>query len=132
MSELPNDIVESLLSIGRVEWGTTEAQSDAKHVEDFKNTLRITREHFDFTDKRSIHGVYLEGEPIVLCHTGHSPNSPQHARILAGAWNQLVELAQAQKSFESGANAAANSPAPEVSEASPTRTGNPTEGESHG
>lgn len=96
MSEIPDDVIESLLKIGKVEWGQTFTQTDEKHVEDFKDTLRLTREYFDIeADETAIHGVYLEGTGVVLAHTGMSPNSPQHARILVGAWNQLVELAQA-------------------------------------
>jgi hypothetical protein len=96
MSEIPDDVIESLLKIGKVEWGQTFTQTDEKHVEDFKDTLRLTRESFDIeADETAIHGVYLEGTGVVLAHTGMSPNSPQHARILVGAWNQLVELARA-------------------------------------
>lgn len=95
MSNLPDDIISSLLSIGRVEWGSTAEQSDEAHVEDFKNTLRLTREYFKTGEIQALHGLYLEGENVVVCHTGTSPNSPQHARILAGAWNQLVDLAEA-------------------------------------
>ncbi len=93
--DLPADIIESLLAIGPVEWGQTFCQSDEKHVDDFRDTLRITREHFGIADEATgIHGVYLEGTGTVLAHTGMSPNSPQHARILVGAWNQLVEIAK--------------------------------------
>jgi hypothetical protein len=122
MSDLPNDIVESLLRIGRVEWGCSFTQTDEQHIEDFRDTLRITREHFgDTEDATAIHGVYLEGSKTVLCHTGPSPNSPQHARILVGAWNQLFELAQAQKGIESGANAAADNSAPDTASNTTTR-----------
>lgn len=97
-ARLPNDIIERLLAVGRVEWGTSLYQADEKHVEDFRDTLRITREHFATeADETAIHGVYLEGTGTVLAHTGNSPNSPQHARILVGAWNQLVDMALAAK-----------------------------------
>jgi len=93
--DLPADIIESLLAIGPVEWGVSLTQSDEKHASDLLDTLRITREHFGVTDEETgIHGVYLEGTGTVLAHTGMSPNSPQHARILVGAWNQLVEIAK--------------------------------------
>ena len=96
-SELPDDVVSSLLNVGRVEWGTTLVQDDEKHVDDLRDTLRLTREHFDMDGgDTSIHGLYLAGSNVVLAHTGMSPNSPQHARILAGAWNQLVDLAETQ------------------------------------
>ncbi len=102
-SELPKDIVESLLAIGPVEWGVSFTQSDEKHASDLLDTLRITREFFGVTDvETGIHGVYLEGTGTVLAHTGMSPNSPQHARILVGAWNQLVEIAKAQATATEG------------------------------
>lgn len=95
--ELPDDIVESILYIGRVEWGTTHARTDEGHADDLRDTMRLTREHFDIVDEETtMHGLYLEGTNTVLAHTGMSPNSPQHARILAGAWNQLVDLAEDQ------------------------------------
>lgn len=95
---LPQDIVDSLLAIGPVEWGRTLSQTDEMHIADFTSTLRLTREHFGVTqDKTTIHGVYPAGENVVLAHMGTSPNSPQHARILVGAWNELVERARAQE-----------------------------------
>ncbi|ASY62468.1 hypothetical protein SJ05684_c10100 [Sinorhizobium sojae CCBAU 05684] len=101
-ARLPDDIIERLLAVGRVEWGTSLYQADEKHVEDFRDTLRITREHFATeADETAIHGVYLEGTGTVLAHTGNSPNSPQHARILVGAWNQLVDMALAAKDQQS-------------------------------
>lgn len=94
---LPADIVESLLAVGPIEWGATDVQSDEKHVEDFTRTLHLTREHFvDMDEATAMHGLYLEGD-VVLAHTGNSPNSPQHARILAGAWNHLVDMALAAR-----------------------------------
>jgi len=33
-----------------------------------------------------------------------SPNSPQHARILVGAWNQLVEIAKVQAATTEGSD----------------------------
>lgn len=92
---LPADVVETLRSIGLVEWGRSFEQPDEKHVSDFVDTLRITREHFGTEGETAIHGVYLAGTNTVLAHTGSSPNSPQHARILVGAWNHLVEQAGA-------------------------------------
>lgn len=93
--KLPDDIIDSLLSIGYVEWGVTFSQADEKHASDLMDTIRTTREHFGIDDEETaIHGVYLEGTGTVLAHTGMSPNSPQHARILVGAWNKLVEMAK--------------------------------------
>jgi hypothetical protein len=92
---LPSDVIETLLAIGPVEWGRTHNQNDGKHIDDLENTLKLTRQHFGIEVKETtIHGVYLAGTATVLAHTGMSPNSPQHARILVGAWNQLVEAAK--------------------------------------
>lgn len=91
---IPADIIETLRAIGPVEWGRSFEQTDEQHVADFVDTLRITREHFGTVGETEIHGVYLAGTNTVLAHTGSSPNSPQHARILVGAWNHLVEQAK--------------------------------------
>jgi len=40
-----------------------------------------------------MHGLYIGGSDTVLCHTGTSPNSPTHARILTVLWNRFVEEA---------------------------------------
>lgn len=104
--DLPADIIESLLAIGPVEWGVSLTQSDEKHASDLLDTLRITREQFGVTEEETgIHGVYLEGTGTVLAHTGMSPNSPQHARILVGAWNHLVEIAKAKAATEGSTDA---------------------------
>lgn len=94
--ELPADVIESLLAIGIVEWGQTFCQSDEKHVEDFRDTLRSTRENFGIeNEETTISYVALEGTGTVLAMTGSSPSSCQHARILVGAWNWLVAIARA-------------------------------------
>lgn len=99
---IPPQIVEQVLSMGKVEWGATAAYTDAGHLEHLAESLRITREHFDFEDiPVPMHGLYLEGTETVLCHTGTSPNSGANAQALAGAWNWLVDqcalLAQRSK-----------------------------------
>lgn len=93
-TQFPHDVIATLLAIGPVEWGRSFEQPDEKHVSDFVDTLRITREHFGTQGETAIHGVYLAGTNTVLAHTGSSPNSPQHARILVGAWNRMVEIAR--------------------------------------
>lgn len=93
--KLPSDIIESLLAIGPVEWGQTFCQSDDKHIDDLRDTMRITRDHFGIeAEETTISYVALEGTGTVLANTGMSPNSAQHARILVGAWNQLLALAK--------------------------------------
>jgi hypothetical protein len=95
---IPADVLEVLRTAGPVEWGSTEKQTDEKHVSDLEDTLRLTREYFDgMPAETAMHGVYLAGTGVVLAHTGTSPNSPQHARIIAGLWNTLVVIAEAQR-----------------------------------
>lgn len=94
--QIPQDIVEQVLSMGRVEWGATEEKTSQHHVADFENTLRLTREHFNYEDRPvAMQGVYLAGTETVLCHTGTSPNSGQNARVIVGIWNQLYDLCTA-------------------------------------
>ncbi|PWE52009.1 hypothetical protein DEM27_33380, partial [Metarhizobium album] len=99
--ELPADVIESLLKVGLVEWGQTFCQSDEKHIEDYRDTLRMTREGYEIeAEETTISYVALAGTSIVLANTGNSPNSRQTARILVGAWNQLVEIAMASTTAE--------------------------------
>jgi hypothetical protein len=94
---IPRDVCEQVLSMGRVEWGATDRLTDAGHIEHLTNSLRLTREHFNFEDTPvAMHGLYLEGTEKVLCHTGTSPNSAPNAQALAGAWNWLHEQCAAQ------------------------------------
>lgn len=87
---IPEEIAEQVLSMGRVEWGATREQTSQQHIEDFAETLRLTRKHFNLEDVPiRLHGLYLEGTETVLCHTGTSPNSPSNAMALAGVWNWL-------------------------------------------
>lgn len=105
---LPPHIAEQVVSMGRVEWGATAEKVAADHVAGFAETLRITREHFNYEDVPvALHGLYLEGTETVLCHTGTSPNSGPNAQALAGAWNWLHEqaLASLPKSPSAGEEA---------------------------
>lgn len=95
---LPREIQEQILSMGRVDWGATAALTEAEHLEHLASSLKATREHFNFEDiPVRMHGVYLEGTETVLCHTGTSPNSPTNAQIIAGVWNWLVEICEAKQ-----------------------------------
>lgn len=95
---IPESLQEQIIEMGRVEWGATEALTEAKHLEHLASSLKATREHFNFEDiPVRMHGVYLEGTDIVLCHTGTSPNSPTNAQIIAGVWNWLVDICEKNK-----------------------------------
>ncbi|AQQ02398.1 hypothetical protein B0E33_01335 [Roseibium algicola] len=100
MNRIPDDIVERLLAVGPVEWGETATQSDEEHINQFRNTLNLTRDNFDLPDETALQGVYLEGSETIICHTGPSPNSAAHARIIVATWNHLLELAKAQLAAE--------------------------------
>ena len=96
--QIPRDISEQVLAMGRVEWGATDEQTSEQHLAAFANTLRITREHFNYEDVPvAMHGVYLAGSETVLCHTGTSPNSGMNARVIVGTWNQLHDVCAALK-----------------------------------
>lgn len=95
-AEIPLHIAEQVVAMGRVEWGATAEHDDAGHLAHLADSLRITREHFNFEDVSvRMHGLYLEGTGTVLCHTGTSPNSGINAQALTGAWNWLHDQAVA-------------------------------------
>lgn len=87
--EVPDDIEARIKEAGPVVWGLVGPKSDEDHLTDFASTLRLTREHFATEGDVELHGLYLDGTEIVVGHTGVSPNSPVHARILVGLWNAL-------------------------------------------
>ena len=89
---IPQDIVEQVLSMGYVDWGATAELTESGHVEHLTETLRFTREKFNFEDVPvAMHGLYLQDTNTVLCHTGTSPNSGPNAQALTAAWNWLVD-----------------------------------------
>lgn len=92
VKNIPEPLVEAILQAGPVEWGATAEQSETAHVEDFRNSLKITREQFHIGEERSLQGVYLKGTSTVMCHTGTSPNSGTNAQIIAGLWNTIYDL----------------------------------------
>lgn len=78
---------------GDVEWGSISPKSDAEHVADFADTLRMTREHFNLGDAPlQLHGVYRKGTEIVICHTGISPNSAMTAQLIAGLLHSATKI----------------------------------------
>lgn len=81
-------------SLGRVEWGTTPEHNADGHAAHVKKSVQITAEIFDQSESQQMHGVYIEGSETVIAHTGTSPNSPTHARILTGLWNKFVADAE--------------------------------------
>lgn len=74
------------------EWGATAPQNDEQHVEDFKISLRKTREHFGLEGPQPLHGCYVQGTDTVLCHTGTSPTAGHRARFIASTDPQLIKI----------------------------------------
>ncbi len=89
--EVPEDLAGLLRSLSRAEWGQTEAHDAEGHGNHITASVRLTAEHFGQQGPQHMHGLYLEGTGTVICHTGTSPNSPQIARALTGAWNFLLD-----------------------------------------
>ena len=98
---MANDVLAEMqkaaLAIGHVEWGTTHELDAKGHSEHVGRSVEITRQNFDQTKPQKMHGLYVKGTKAVLGHTGTSPNSPTHARILTALWNKFVDDAAAQK-----------------------------------
>jgi hypothetical protein len=97
-SEIPPELVAVLLAVGEAEWGSTAELDADGHAEHTRTSVSITAAHFGQTGPQAMHGLYVRGSDTVICHAGTSPNSPQIARALTGAWNRLVADARAQAS----------------------------------
>jgi hypothetical protein len=82
------------LEIGKVEWGATAAIDAEGHAEHVKNSVEKTAKFFEQKEPQAMHGIYMAGNDVVICHTGTSPNSPTHARILTALWNRFVDEAE--------------------------------------
>jgi len=78
-------------AIGHVEWGTTHKHDADGHADHIRKSVEITAETFGQTKKQKMHGLYAKGTETVIGHTGTSPNSPTHARILTALWNKFVD-----------------------------------------
>jgi hypothetical protein len=89
------EMQQAAVSIGRVEWGSTHALDATGHARQANFSVKTTAEKFDQEGPQEMHGLYLSNTETVLCHTGTSPNSPTHARIMTALWNNFVENAEA-------------------------------------
>lgn len=97
---IPKHIEETVLKIGRAEWGSVSARSAEEHGAHVCESVKTTAEHFGQTEPQSMHGLYIEGSDTVICHTGTSPNSPVTAQALTAAWNHLHDQCKAQAFYE--------------------------------
>ena len=73
------------------DWGEIPAKTDEEHVEDFRESLRKTREHFGMEGSQPLHGCFVKGTDMVLCHTGTSPTSRSRARFIASTDPLLIK-----------------------------------------
>lgn len=97
---IPADLAALVLKIGRAQWGSTEELDGAAHAAHVAESVRLTAKHFEQEGPQQMHGLYIDGTETVICHTGTSPNSPEIARALTGAWNWLYDNASALKGAE--------------------------------
>ena len=95
MSDVLMEMQKAALSIGHVEWGSTHELDAQGHADQTKSSVEITADNFGQEGLQRMHGLYLQGTETVLCHTGTSPNSPTHARIMTALWNRFVDEAHA-------------------------------------
>ena len=84
------EMAKAAVSIGKAEWGSTAEKSAKAHGKDTRNMVDITAENFGQSEPQAMHGLYVAGTETVICHTGTSPNSPTHARIITALWNHFV------------------------------------------
>lgn len=92
MSEaILKEMQEAAIKIGHVEWGTTHELSADGHAGHVKSSVEATAKHFKQEGPQKMHGLYAKGTNTVISHTGTSPNSPTHARILTALWNKFVD-----------------------------------------
>lgn len=88
------EMQKAALAIGPVEWGMTHEHTAEEHAVHVQKSVEITAEHFAQEGPQKMHGLYVAGSETVIGHTGTSPNSPTHARILTALWNSFVEEAE--------------------------------------
>jgi len=93
VNSIPEEIAAKVREIGRAEWGQTHAHDADGHGKHIAESVRLTAAHFGQTEDQHMHGLFVEGTETVICHTGTSPNSPEIARALTGAWNWLHDQA---------------------------------------
>ena len=93
---LPDDIAERVLAVGKVGWTAGDAATDEAHLAGLTAQFDATRAHFGTPMETVLHAVSMDTTGHLVCVTGNSPNSELNARAIAGAWNHLVDVAEAQ------------------------------------
>lgn len=100
---IPDELKRRMIVVGKIEWGAVGNKTDEQHLADFADTLRITREHFQLEPgNHALNGCYQTGTETVVCHTGTSPNSAEHAKIIAGLWNSVIDAMKSEQRVAHG------------------------------
>lgn len=91
--EVPDDLAERVLTVGRVEWGHSGAGTDLAHVLSFAQMLEEARKNFGDGDRRldmqDVSYTDPERGNLAIALTGTTPHSGRHAQIITGLWNGL-------------------------------------------
>jgi hypothetical protein len=97
--EIPSDIMDMVLGLGKVDVGATSAMSIAEHGAGFTELLQRTCQAHGLEGATQMHSVRLLGIPVPvnLALVGNSPNSPTLARAICGAWNRFVDACADQR-----------------------------------
>jgi hypothetical protein len=86
---MPTELADLLRKLGDVEWGATAAMDADAHAAHVRQSVELTAEHFNQSGPQQMHGLYLPGAEVVVCHTGTGPNAGNIARILTAGWNWM-------------------------------------------
>lgn len=70
-----------------VDWGCVRGKTVEEHVADFRDSMSA-----DTAAGVDLHGVYLGGTEIVVCHTGNGPTSEANAKLITFALNNLGRM----------------------------------------
>ena len=76
---------------GEWNWSFLESGSDEKHVDNFRESLRLTREAFKTEGDTEMDAVYVNNSSVVaLC--GNTPHSKARARYIATCNPRLMRF----------------------------------------
>jgi hypothetical protein len=66
-------------------WAQTAEQTDAQHVEDYADTLKMTRQAFpEMPELTAMNCILREDTQLVLAYVGNSPTSVDRAKAMVG------------------------------------------------
>jgi hypothetical protein len=67
---IPKELEDLLMTLGKVEWGATAALDAEGHAQHIAKSVTNSAKHFEQEGPQPMHGLYLDGTEIVVCHTG--------------------------------------------------------------